>query len=65
MKTYAIEQEIEKVIVGFDKSLIPDDLVKADDFYNHLQKQGLLKKKENQLFPNEAYSFESQSGQIQ
>lgn len=65
MKVCVVEQEIGKVIATFDKSSIPDDLAKADAFYNYLQKQGILKKKGNQLFPNEAYSFESQSGQIQ
>lgn len=65
MKTGSIDKEIRDAISSFDKSLIPDDLAKADAFYNHLQKEGLLKRKESQLFPNEAYSFRSQTGQIQ
>ncbi len=65
MKSGTIEAEFKKVISGFDESLIPDDLAKADAFYNHLQKEGILKRKESQLFPNEAYSFRSQTGQIQ
>lgn len=65
MKTGPIDKEIKMVISSFDRSLIPDDLAKADDFYNYMHEKGMLKKKESQLFPNEAYSFRSQSGQIQ
>ena len=54
MKTMPIDKEVQKVVSEFDKSLIPEDLAKADAFYNCLKKEGKLKKKESQWFPNEA-----------
>lgn len=57
MIAVSIDKEVQKAVSEFDKSLIPEDLAKADAFYNSLKKEGKLKKKESQLFPNEAYSY--------
>lgn len=65
MKADLIEKEIREAISNFDKSLIPEELTKVDSFYNYLQEKGMLKRRESQLFPNEAYSFRTQSGHVQ
>lgn len=52
-----LDVEIEKILSNYDKTTVPEDLAKINDFANDLYKNGKMKRKESQLFPNEAFCY--------